>query len=438
MKNLTSRISAAIVIVLLILSVPLWLPGLQALAASNTNPVDETSTFYILDAGWTAGSTTQKVLAVPQVLAWSPGHEEVAWATETGFISGGIHDPKTGHIYITELRNKDHSSLLNVNFASDKLSAYTEEWAMYLTALDGESGEVVNRTALDLASIYARGALEPIGVSGDNLYLMDYSHSENLFAYDLDTGQLTGDAWSLCEDGYLMRAVFLRAANVPKVARNDTSSRVAALCMDYSTGSQSSITLTNLGTDEQSNLELSTLGNEDYQTGNGIFLANEMFYAIDTDAGVIVEIDMDTMKITQTSHYRDGLPQGKSSRLDDLLGWLSEQIVSPAAAKRWYALTAVSPDGRWLAVDGGFSESQGTIADLLLVDLDTLQAVRGFELSQFPEQIAFGNEDELLVVFSKVSFARGTTGVWIDIISGETQSIEVPTHGWVRGILRAD
>lgn len=436
MQNPYRRLLVALVFVLLILSAPLWAPTLQTLAAPGANPVEEAPTFYILDAGWTAGSLTQQVLAVPQVLYWSPGNEEAVWAAETGFIYGGFRDSESGYIYITELRNNNHHSLLNVSFESNKVSAYTKEWTLYITALDGESGEVINRTPLDLTTVYAGSTLEPIGISGDTLYLMDYSYTENLFAYDLDTGKLTGDAWSLCKDGYLIQAVFSPATLDLKVVSNKPSPRVAALCVDYSTGSESSVTLTHLRTDEQSSLELTTLGYEDYQTGNGIFLANETLYAVDSDAGVIVEIDMDTMQIAQSSNYRDGLLQEQSSWIDDLLGWLGDQILSPAAAKRWHALTAISHSGRWLVVDGGFSENQGTIADLLLVDLHTLQAVRSFEISQFPEQIAFGNEDDLLVIFGKHSFARATTGVWIDMHTSETQSTKVPTHGWIRKILR--
>ena len=109
MKNLPRRVPAAILFVSLILSAPLWLPSLQALAAPtagvNLNPFEYASAFYILDAGWTSGSLTQQVLAVPQVLAWTPGQKEAAWAAETGFIYGGFRDAETGRIYITEQRN---------------------------------------------------------------------------------------------------------------------------------------------------------------------------------------------------------------------------------------------------------------------------------------------------------------------------------------------
>ncbi len=433
MKSLPRRLPAAILFVLLILSAPVWLPGLQALAAPNLtapnlNPIADESTFYILDAGWTTGNLMQRVIAVPQVLAWSPGPGEPWWARETGFIYGGFRDVESGRIYITEQRNANHESLLNVTFAGDVLYANSSDWFMYLTTLDGENGEVISRTMIDLPAQKASGAaLQPLGVRGNILYLMNYAYRENLFAFDLGSQQFSGQSWSLCERGYLVEAELI-----------SDPVRVAALCLGHSDGTASAVTLTNLETGEQSSLEIPVLGTEEYQTGNGIFVANDFLYAIDSEAGVLVEIDMGTMQVSQTSKYREGLAQSQSSVVDDWLAWLEEQIVGHAAAKRWMALTAVSPDGLWAIVDGGVSGDHEAGKELLLIDLHTLKAVQSFELVQAPVQIEFGNGQNLLVIFNKRNATSETPGVLLNVATGGQQSVALPTHGWIRGTMPAN
>jgi len=432
MKNLPRRVPAAILFVSLILSAPLWLPSLQALAAPtagvNLNPFEYASAFYILDAGWTSGSLTQQVLAVPQVLAWTPGQKEAAWAAETGFIYGGFRDAETGRIYITEQRNTNYESLLNVTFAGDVLYANNSDWFMHLTTLDGDSGEVMDRTMIDMPAQNARGsALQPIGVSGKTLYLMNFAYGENLFAFDLVSQKLSEQSWSLCEHGYLVEAELISAPT-----------RVAALCVGHSSGTASAVTLTNLESNEQSSLKIPVLGTEEYQTSNGIFVANNALFAIDSEAGILVGIDMDTMQIAETSNYREGLAQQQSSWPDNLIGWLGEQIVRPAAAKRWMALTAVSPDGHWVIIDGGVSGGYEASKELLLVDLKTLKAVRSFELGKSPVQIEFGSDGNLLVMFNKRNVTSDTPGVLLDVATGEQQTVALPTHGWIRGIMPAN
>jgi hypothetical protein len=431
MKEIPRFILAAVVLVMLILSLPLWLPGIQALAAPRadeaSNPIKGPA-FYILDAGWTTGNLTQRVLAVPQVLAWSPGDEESTWSAETGFLYGGIHDQASGRIYITEQRNSSYESLLNITFAGDDLFSPNNDWSLYLTAMDSESGEIVSRVALDVpARDGSASGLHPIGANATTLFLMNYAAGKNLFAFDLAAQRMSEQSWSLCEHGYAMSIQFIPAP-----------ARVAALCGGHSAGTQSSVTLTRLETNEKKSLDLPALGKEEFQSGNGIFLANDWLYVIDSDAGWLVQIELATMEIVQTSNYGDGLANEQSNWLDEFLGWLGDQIVRPAAAKRWAALTAVSPDGEWLVVDSGFSVSQGANIDLLLVDLHTLMAVRRFELPRSPEQIAFGSDGSLLVLFGKPSAARPTPAVLLDITTAKTQDVSAPTHGWTRSVLPGD
>ena len=333
MNKPAGRVIAAFVLVLLLLSAPLWAPSLQTLAAPIAKPFEDGDTFFILDAGWTTGSLTQKVIAVPQVLSWSPGKAEANWATETGFIYGGLRDLETGRIYISEQRNVDRESLQDITFQGDPYTTRSG-WLLHLTTLNEKSGNVENRVALDLPAyaIAAGGySFYPIGISGDTLYLMNFAYRENLLAYDLTANELTGDSWSLCEQGYLMEAEFISTAVDIKIANNPSSSRVAAFCVDYSSGMQSWVTLTDLQSGEQNSLELPQLGKESYQTGNGIAVATGSLYAIDTDAGVLVEIDADTMQISQTSNYREGSSKPQSSWVDDVLGWIGNQLASPAA-----------------------------------------------------------------------------------------------------------
>jgi hypothetical protein len=432
MKNFIPRLIVAATLVLLLFSSPLWFPNLQALAAPDShtdpNPFADTPSFYILDNGWTAGSLTQKVLAVPQVFSWSTGDETANWIAETGFIYGGFHDLATGNIYITEQRNKDHESLLNVSFAGDVLYASSSDWGMYLTMLNGESGEVLSRVALTIPARDASGAsLHPIGINGNTLFLMNYAAGRNLFAYDLNRQQVDEQTWSLCEEGYLIKAKFMLEPI-----------RIAALCLGRDNGSGATVTLTNLETDEQSSIVLPILGKEEYQTGNGMFIANGSLFAIDSEVGVLVKIDMDTMEIVQTSNYRDALAQQKSNWMEDVLVWLGNQIVSPAAAKRFMSITAVSPDGRWLAVDGGAFADNGASNQVLLVDLQTLQATQSFDLGRSPLQLEFATNTSLLVLFDKPGRTVATPGVLLDLSTGNQQEVAIPTHGWVHSILAAN
>lgn len=432
MKNLITRLVIAATSVFLLLSSPLWFPNLQAFAAPvsnpDPNPFAETSDFYVLDNGWTAGSLNQKVLAVPQVFSWSPGEEQANWVSETGFIYGGLRDPETGNIYITEQRNKNYESLLNISFAGDVLYASSSDWGMYLTTLNGESGEVLNRVALDIPAQDASGAsIRPIGISGDTLYLMNYARTKNMFAYDLNKQQMAEVNWSLCEKGYLVKAEFI-----------SEPVRVAALCLGHDNGSGAAVTVTNLDTDEQNSIELPILGKEEYQTGNGMFIANGSLYAIDSEVGVIVQIDMDTMQIVQTSNYRDSLVQQKSSWTDNLFAWVADQIVSSASAKRFMSITAVSPDGRWLAVDGGAFADNGASNQVLLVDLQTLQATQAFDLEKSPLQMEFAGNESLLVFFDKPGKTLATPGVLLNLNTANQQAIAIPTNGWVQSILVAN
>jgi hypothetical protein len=297
---------------------------------------------------------------------------------------------------------------------------------MYLTSLVADSGDVIDRMLIDLPARSTTGAsLHPIAVDGSTLYLMNYAYRDNLLAFDLNSKQFNEQTWSLCEQGYIIET---------EVFTNPL--RIAALCVGHENGTGSAITLTELTSEKQRSLELPMFGTEEYQTGNGIFSANGNLFALDSEAGVIVSIDIVTMQVALTSNYRDDLAQ-QTSWLDGMLNWMVEQIVQPAAAKRLSALTAVSPDGRWLVVDNSQLGSHESGREILLIDLQELEVKQTFELSKPPVHLTYSANNQVLAVFDKPSITANTPGVLLDLTTGEQQQVSLPTHGWILNLFPA-
>jgi len=121
-----------------------------------------------------------------------------------------------------------------------------------------------------------------------------------------------------------------------------------------------------------------------------------------------------------------------------LLDLRSHRITPFLNSRAYEFYQEFSPDGRWLAVDGGFSASQGSSQELLIIDLQSLKATQSFELRQTPSQIIFGSDGQLLALFEKRTLARDIEGVLLNIETGEQQTISVPTHGWIYGVMSAD
>ena len=270
---------------------------------------------------------------------------------------------------------------------------------------------------------YEGADLYPIGLDGEMLYLMNYAAKNNLFAYDLKTHQFGTETWSMCEKGYAMKVVF-----------DEEFTSVIALCANYETAPQSGVTVTKLNSGEQRSLELAPLGEEDYQTGNGLVLGSaNTVYVVDTDAGAFAKLDLQTTQIVQTVNYGDTLQE--SSLCQRLLTWLIEMGAHPAHAKRWMAVSALSPDGRWLAVDGGIGLNSGVNVSLILIDLQTLQGSQKVELNGTPSQMLFSDDGSLLVFFEKSSMASPMAGVVYDLVSETQTSFRIPMHGWLRGVV---
>lgn len=417
----------ASLLVVALLSTPLWLPSIQAAAASKpsgqANPFTDSSVFYIFDAGRINGSLTQRVVAVPQVLAWSADPAAATWSVETGLIYGGFRDAQAGRIYLTELRSATSESLLNAQFPAGDMSVPNAEWPLSLTVLNERTGEVLSRSALDGMPVKTPDSysLQPVGVAGEILYMMNYSQVDNLFAYNLTTGQFEEESWSICEHGYVMMAKFL-----------PTPARVAALCGN-------SISVTNVESGEQASLDVPVLGEEEWETGNGLVLGpNGSLYLIDSDAGVLSEIDLERMEIARSVHYAEGLAEQSSNFFDEAVTWIADQFLGSASAKRWTALTALSPDGRWLVVDGGFGASEGAPRNLVLIDMQTLQATQSIALKQTPSQIAFGEDGNLLVIFEKQRSTTPADALLIQLASGEQMELKVATNGWIQNLIAGD
>ena len=211
-------------VVLALFSLPLWLPSLiERAQAQKAEKPASTDALILLDGGWFTGQTQYHVIAVPQVLAWKPGSDKAIWATETGFLYGGVLNESGTRLYLIEHRKLGVDSLRDQTFSDHELYKYNKGWGVFLTKLDPNTGRVINRSQLPDPPYksYSDISLLPLAVKGDTLYIMNYATKNNFFAYDMRAGKFAEQAWTTCEHGYLMRAIFIESSN-----------SVASLCTD--------------------------------------------------------------------------------------------------------------------------------------------------------------------------------------------------------------
>ncbi len=418
--------------VLALFSLPMWLPGLlvnSAMAQGGANPANE-GAVILLDGGWFTGQTQFEVTAVPQVLSWVPGRDSATWATETGFIYGGLVSGE--RVYVVEHRKIGVSSLRNLKLTESELYGANKDWAVFVTVLDSGNGHVISWQQMPEPPVKnpTDMSLYPIAVRGNRLYLMNYAMRNNLFAYNLSTGKFDEQVWSGCEKGYLLRAAYLESAN-----------SVAALCTDYNEKPVSWVTVTALSTGESSSVEIPALGDQDYETGNALLVTPRgEVYVIDTDAGVAVEINTVTMKLGEPIQYMAGLPEQESGLQQRFSDWLLGLGAQPAYAKRWMGLSAFSPDGRWLALDSGLGNmaANSSKPGVVILDAQTMQAAQLIEIDSMPSALAFSEAGQLLVFFEKNSSPAPLRGVMIDIESGVQSSLSLQIHGWLAGVIPLD
>jgi hypothetical protein len=389
-----------------------------------TDEISATPPFIVLNGGWITGSNmNQRVLSFPQVLAWSPAQREPLWAAETGFLFGGLVDSQAGRIYVIEQRRAGLEKLQTHIFEPVQVS---EQWPLSLTILDQESGEVLSHELLGARPVKSsyNSAFEPVAVHAGMLYLMNYGLKNNLFAYDLVKQELSSQSWSICEHGYPSRDVFL------------VERQILTLCKDFSTGLKTWVSATSLSDGEQSSLEIPTLGVEEYQTGNGMALApNNRLYVLDSDAGAIAEIDLETLEVSRTMNYVENFTPHEAGLFERLAGWLTDWLAGSASAKRWSAVTALSPDGRWLAVDGGFGRGGGATRTIWLIDLQTLEVAERLSLPETLAFMAFGETGLLYALLEKAPHHPEIRAIAFDVDSGQQTTLTLAMEGRMRDFL---
>jgi hypothetical protein len=413
-------------------SARLWLPNVQAssgqtpLYEGDKNPFDGMSPLLLWDEGWLTGSTNIRVLSVPQVVAWTPGKAS-SWAVETGMALDGVLDAENQRLYIVSQIYTGDEDLLDVKIPQDGLYPPTALWPMALITIDTESGQELERMVLEGEWVNTpnSGTATPIGVVGDILYMRNYGASRNLFAFNLKSGEISEDVLNLCEGSYPVKTIFAADMN-----------GVLSLCIDYSSGTQTSLTFTALDGSGQQTLDVPKMGTEDYEAGNGLIRgAGNIAYVIDSDARMILEIDLATMEILRSANYAQNLPAQESSLGERVLSWLREQSATTTLAKRWMAMPVISPDGSQLVVDSGMNLNTGRVGSLYVIDLETLQATEEIgDLAGSPTVLTFADNGLLFVFFEKRSLRNDSEGIAIDLESGGQFPFTVPVRSNVRHI----
>jgi sugar lactone lactonase YvrE len=204
----------------------------------------------------------QQVVHPPAILRWDPARAAVDWRLETGSMIGAYMNDE-GRIYLVERDN--------------------------LTILNEQSGEVLSRYQFKdmLASGLSPWQPVPIGLQGNRLYLRNYALRDNLFVYDLQTGMFGEERWNLCESGYPFDSIYLPEARA-----------FVTFCIDFSHGMQGVLTRLSIENGTSASVEIPALGADKYMTGNGFALGlDHLAYVVDSDAGALVEIDLDSMQI---------------------------------------------------------------------------------------------------------------------------------------------
>jgi hypothetical protein len=409
---------AALALLIVFFSMPFWLPGAVAsiggeIQAKPVNPAVGSSPILLTDTGWMTGTTTMRVQSAPQMIAWLPGQAEPAWATETGFSYGGFYDSASGRLFLIEQRNADVTTLLDLDIPERVLYPPNAQWPLFLTELDVETGSVVSTVQLDTDFVYSPngGIGRPVALVGETLYIMKYGSINNLTAFDLNTQEFGEESRELCDNSYPMHVSFVSELNA-----------FVTLCMDYTTGMDSSLVLTPLN-GEQIVLDLPLLGDEEYMSGNGLVVVGATAYVIDSDARGITEVDLVSMSTVRSVNYIENL-SAESNLGEQFVAWLLDQSAGVAHAKRWFAMPALSPDGRTLVVDSGMGLSGGQADSVYVIDLEMLQATQELELKGYPTSMTFG-QDGLLYVFLQTASHHPVKVQAIDIASGAQSEFEV-------------
>lgn len=415
--------SIAVLLILALFSLPFWLGGhqitdkgwaekLNATAAelpsqaplpapklsSSSSVAVELSKMTLVDVGWDGGnSTTPQIVHPPSVLRWDPAQAAVDWRFETGSLTGSYMDDE-GRFYLME--------------------------GYDLTILNKVSGEVLDHHQLKNipASISNAGLPVPVGRQGNRLYLRNNATRDNLFTYDLQAGVFGDEQWTLCEGGYPFDSVYLPKKNT-----------FVTFCSDFASGSGSVLTRLSLENSTSASVEIPILGPDDYMGGNGFALrSDDLAYVVDSDAGALVEIDLDAMQILRQANYR--YESKERGWLPRSISWLVDLAASPAQAKRWMSQPAVSPDGKHLVVDGGFGIGGGETTSAWLIGLDDLVPVKKIKLPRSTQAFHFASHN-LLYILLETEIPGGSQVLVYNLVSQGSQILDLPSPGRILKLL---
>lgn len=366
--------------------------------ATSSLTEEDLPALTIIDAGWIRGvSTVQERIHPQSVLRWQPGTRAPKWRLETGHVWGALSDP------------------------DDRLYLMEQE---QLTVLQAHSGAIRRRyqTGEPPSGGPQAGYPFPIDRIGRLLLLRNHAMYDNLLAFDLSTGMYLSETWSACEYAYPGESVYLPGENA-----------IATFCMDFSSGMQGSLTKLDLDDGRIRSIEMPILGTEDYMVGNGFATAGErLAYIVDSDAGALVEIDLEAMEIMRRTLYRP--ESGATIGARGLLTWLLDLAAAPAQAKRWSSRPAVSPGGRYLIVDGGFGIGGGATTTAWLIDLRTLGAIERIDLPRSPQGFLFPNS-ELVYILLETQVPESAQILVYDLETHRSLRLDLPTPGRVTQIL---
>jgi hypothetical protein len=346
----------------------------------------------------------------PKLVAWAPGSGDVLWSLDTGFAYGALADPAGGRVYFLE---------------EPLHEAFSAGEPLQLGVVDLATGELLSRTALT-ERFFANsnsGAPRPILLLSEQLYFTNYGSLNNLAIYDLSSGTLGEERYDLCETGYPIQWAY-----------DSEMQSLVTLCVDFSTDMAGSLTRLSLVDGSSASLDLPQLGSEEYMGGNGLALgASGTAYVLDSDAYQILEIDLATMQIARQASYA-AAETADSSLWQRAIAWLLEQAASPAAAKRMFAVTAVSPDGSRLAVGGSWMSAEAH--NIYMIDLASLQNVQQMRIGDTPNQLTFTSDHVLLALYESTTTTKLARGVAIDLTTNEQDVIELPFVGYLSQLIQ--
>lgn len=400
MKNSLRIFAAALALLLVFFSLPLWLPQLMAPTAAASAPSLQGDPVVLLWSNdWQMG--TEVNATGPRLVAWQPDGE-LAWTLETGYAYGAVMDGQ--HAYLVEEPLHD---------------PFSPSEPLQLSVVDLRNGERLSQTALrgNFLANLSSGAPVPILVLDDTLYFTNHRERDNLAAYDLASHTLGEARYDLCERGYPVELEYLASQHA-----------MLSLCIEFSDEMQAYLTRVSLADGEQHSLELLNMTVKEHYPANGLVVGpDERVYVLNSSDYSIMEIDPATMQTLRQANYSEG-KQEQGGLLQAALNWLLEQAARPAQAKMLFAVTALSPDGSQLAVAG--SMLHGNQRELYVVDLASLQTVQRMRMPGRASQLAYADAATLLVIYQ--GREEWFQAAMLDLDTGEHAVLPIPAFGYLR------